>query len=81
MAETGYPSGSAPQSALSTAEAKPAPKRNPLEQAAANPRSRKVAIKAKCWDCQGGDGDPGVFRRIRECPSSGCPLWPHRPGA
>jgi hypothetical protein len=41
---------------------------------------RALAIKAKCWDCQGGDADTGVSRRIRECPMEGrCPLWSFRP--
>jgi len=50
-----------------------------MERAAANPKSRKAAIAAKCWDCQGGDADPAPKRRIRECPSTGCPLYPVRP--
>jgi hypothetical protein len=57
-------------------------RKTPLEQFQANPRSRKLAIKAKCWDCMGGASEPGVYRRIRECPQERtCPLWKFRPGA
>lgn len=51
----------------------------PLEKAARNPGSRSLAIRAKCWDCSGGDADPGVRARVRDCPSKTCPLWPLRP--
>lgn len=56
----------------------------PPEKAARDPTSRRLAINAYCWTCQGGGGDPGVLTRIRECPSKRCPLYavrPYRPKA
>ena len=56
------------------------PRLNPLERAAANPTSRSLAISAKCFDCSGGDADPGWRWRIGNC-SVACPLvpvWPYR---
>lgn len=52
---------------------------DPIEKARRNPKSRKLAIAAKCWDCQGGGIDPGGVQRIRECLSPTCPLYPVRP--
>ena len=49
-----------------------------LERHAENP-TRKTAIEAKCWDCQGGDADPAVFWRIGNCPIPACALYPFRP--
>jgi hypothetical protein len=60
-------------------DARPMERLNPLERAAKNPRSAKLAIHAKCYDCQGGDADPGIRARIRECSVTRCPLHPHRP--
>lgn len=62
----------------------PHPPRNghrvdPITRARRNPTSRKLAIAAKCYDCQGRDDDPGVRERIRTCLSPGCPLYPVRP--
>jgi len=58
---------------------KPGPRRTPGEKAAANPRSLRLAITAKCWDCVGGDADPGARIRIRECSVLACSLRPVRP--
>lgn len=33
------------------------------------------AIRAKCLDCQAGS-----WKRIAECPSTRCSLWPYREG-
>ena len=33
------------------------------------------AIRAKCMDCSGGS-----FLEVRECPCTGCPLYPYRMG-
>lgn len=52
---------------------------DPIEKARANPRSRSLAIRAKCWDCQGAGQDPGTLVRVRECPITACPLWNVRP--
>ncbi len=52
---------------------------NPLEKAAKNPRSRSLAIRAKCYDCVGQDCDPGWRARITDCNAPTCPLWPLRP--
>jgi hypothetical protein len=55
------------------------PRKDPLERAKANPRSKKLAIYATCFDCQGGSSDSGVVKRIRECAITRCPLLSHRP--
>jgi hypothetical protein len=55
------------------------PRLDPIAKAAANPRNRKLAIAAKCWDCIGAGADPNPRGAIRECPSENCPLWPVRP--
>lgn len=52
---------------------------DPLEKARANPRSLKLAIRAMCWQCEGGFADPGVRQRVGLCPNAQCPLWNHRP--
>lgn len=52
---------------------------DPLEKAKANPRSRSLAIKAKCYDCEGRDSDPCWKWRVGNCQITGCPLWPVRP--
>lgn len=49
-------------------------RKNPIEKALAHPNSKVLAIKAKCWDCCGGQRN-----EIRDCPCQACPLWPHRP--
>ena len=43
------------------------------------PHEEALAIRAKCWDCEGGDADPGWKRRVRDCVVSGCSLWHVRP--
>lgn len=52
---------------------------DPYEQALRQPRSRKLAIRAKCWDCEGQGADPGWQQRIRTCVVEDCPLWHVRP--
>lgn len=48
---------------------------SPKERADANPKSRSLAIAAKCWDCAGFNKE-----EVRRCPMEGrCALWPHRP--
>lgn len=58
---------------------KAGPRMNPMEKAEKNPKSRALAIAAKCYDCQGQDQDPGVRWRIGNCVGTGCPLEPVRP--
>lgn len=55
------------------------PRFDPIERARKNPKSRKLAIAAKCFDCQGRYDDPGVNDRIRSCLTPGCPLYAVRP--
>ncbi len=53
---------------------------NPVERLAAHPGSMRRAVDAKCWDCQGRDGDPGVKWRIGNCEvGEACPLYLFRP--
>jgi hypothetical protein len=52
---------------------------NPIERARTKPRSRALAIRAKCWDCCGGGQDPGTRRTIAECTVYHCPLHALRP--
>lgn len=52
---------------------------DPLEKAKRNPNSRKLAINAKCYECQGCNADPAVKWRIGNCEVEGCPLHPFRP--
>ncbi len=53
--------------------------KTPHEEALARPQSKALAIRAKCWDCEGGDADPGWKQRVRGCVVTGCPLWHVRP--
>ena len=52
---------------------------NPLELAARNPGNMRLAIAAKCWDCEGQNWDPCVEWRIANCVIPDCPLYPVRP--
>lgn len=52
---------------------------DPLEKARRNPTSLRLAINAKCFDCEGGDADPNVQARIGTCTITTCPLHPVRP--
>ena len=52
---------------------------DPLEKAKQNPRSLRLAINAKCYECEGEDYDPCVRWRIGNCLCSDCPLYPQRP--
>jgi hypothetical protein len=54
-------------------------RRSPAEAARQNPRSRRFAINAKCFDCQGGDADPCWQWRVGNCDISSCGLYPLRP--
>lgn len=52
---------------------------NPIERARRNPKSLRLAITAKCYECLGGDDAKNIRREIRECTSPKCPLYPLRP--
>jgi hypothetical protein len=52
---------------------------DPTEKARRNPKSRSLAINAKCYDCEGRDSDPCVNWRIGNCKVPRCPLYPVRP--
>lgn len=55
---------------------------NPIVRLARNPKSFRLAINAKCADCEGCTADriePGFRQRIRTCTITKCPLWPLRP--
>ena len=52
---------------------------NPITKAAKNHNSFRLAINAKCFDCQGSDHDPCVNWRIANCECINCPLYPKRP--
>lgn len=58
---------------------KAAERLNPIEKAKRNPKSLRLAINAKCFDCEGQDADPRVQWRIGNCVIPDCPLWPVRP--
>lgn len=55
------------------------PRLDPVAKAKTKPKSLRLAVTAKCWDCVGGDADPGPRQRIRECGVRRCPLHPVRP--
>lgn len=48
-----------------------------------NPKSRKLAIYANCFECMGGTEadmpDPGWKEAIRDCTSAECNLFQFRP--
>ena len=52
---------------------------NPIQKSEAQPQSLRLAINAKCYDCQGQDADPGWRQRIADCNDVACPLVPVRP--
>jgi hypothetical protein len=52
---------------------------NPATRLKKNPKSLRLAIDAKCWDCSGGGADVGTLEEIRNCIVTLCPLWPVRP--
>ena len=54
-------------------------RKNPIEKLAENPTSLRKAIDAKCYQCENGDADPQISKRIGTCPITDCPLWNVRP--
>ena len=56
------------------------PRLDPIAKARANPRSLRLAVTAKCFECMGGGEDTGTRKLIRACTSGAtCPLHPVRP--
>jgi hypothetical protein len=55
-------------------------RRDPVQRAADNPKSLKLAVSAMCWVCKkDGDGTPHKTKAaVRDCADTACPLWPHR---
>lgn len=47
---------------------------DPIEKSAANPKSLRLAINAKCWDCCCAQRE-----EIRKCTMVKCPLYAVRP--
>lgn len=64
---------------LAAGEVQRGERKNPIEKLATNPKSLRLAVNAKCFDCEGGDSDPGVRGRIGTCKVTGCGLWAVRP--
>lgn len=58
---------------------RPIPDEAPVRTAFQYPWSKPRAIRARCWECQGGTADSGVKDRIRDCACADCPLYPVRP--
>ena len=52
---------------------------DPIEKARRNPKSLRLAINGKCFDCVGAGHDPNPRGAIRECAILDCSLWPVRP--
>ena len=47
---------------------------NPIEKAKANPKSKRAAINAYCFDCS-----DEKYKDVRTCHIKYCPLWLLRP--
>ncbi len=57
-----------------------ATKLNPIQRAKTKPKSKSLAIKAKCYECMGGPTpDRGWRDLITNCTACECPLYDHRP--
>jgi hypothetical protein len=54
-------------------------RKDPIQKLATNPKSLRLSVNAKCYDCEGGDADPGVRARIGGCKVTTCGLWAVRP--
>lgn len=53
--------------------------KDPITKSRENPKSLRLAINGKCYDCQGGGFDPGTKEAIRECEAVDCTLNAVRP--
>lgn len=55
------------------------PRLTPIEASQADPTSRAKAIKAKCYECMGGEESDNWKKDVKHCSSYGCPLRGLRP--
>jgi len=53
-------------------------RKDPIEKLAENPKSLRLAVSAKCFDCCGRGADPGWRWQIGNCEVD-CPLHAVRP--
>lgn len=53
--------------------------RTPVEKLEDNPKSLRLSVNAKCYQCSGEDADPSVQWRIGNCEITDCALWAVRP--
>lgn len=53
--------------------------KTPIEKASEHPKSLRLAINAKCFDCVGAGADTNPRQMIGQCRIQHCPLWPVRP--
>ena len=53
--------------------------KDPITKAHENPKSLRLAINGKCWDCIGAGYDPHPRQAIRDCLITDCTLWSVRP--
>ncbi len=52
---------------------------SPTQRALAAPKSLRKAVTAFCFECVGGDGEPGARNQVRNCTAHRCPLFGVRP--
>lgn len=52
---------------------------SPVNKALADPKSLRKAVTAFCYECVGGDGEPGARIHVRNCTAPKCPLFQNRP--
>lgn len=53
--------------------------KTPIEKAKEAPKSKALAIVAKCYECMGGSCSRNWRAEVGKCSSYECPLHPHRP--
>ena len=53
--------------------------KDPITKAYENPKSLRLAINGKCWDCVGAGWDTHPRQAIRECLFTECTLHSVRP--
>lgn len=71
--------GMSPRPPANSPEMQRLKNRTPFERARDEPKSLRLAIVAKCRDCQRGDADPDWRGRVTKCHIEDCPLWHVRP--
>ena len=54
-------------------------RKTPMERREENPESRRLAMEAMCYQCQGEDADPCWQWRVGNCEVKHCALWDLRP--